>query len=96
MVKVHSAHEQGPVARSRAQARERAVAGLALPAAAHDDARLDVVAAGKRYQIRGVEQILELGQRAAHVERALLPVPAQKVARRQAAEQTKLHACDYM
>src|SRR5581483_2538910 len=96
MVKIHSAHEQGPIARPRPQARERAVARLIASAAAHHDARLDVVAAREGQQIRGVEQIPELRQRAAHIERTLLPMPSQEFARRQAAEQTKLHARDYM
>ena len=72
------------------------MARLAPAAAAHDDARLDVVADRERGQLSDLEQVLQLRQRAAHEERPLLPMPAQEFSRRQAAKQTKLHARDYM
>jgi hypothetical protein len=59
-------------------------------------ARLDVVAPGEGAQFRDAQHATEFRQRAAHIERPLLPMPPQKFARRQAAEQTKLHARDYM
>ena len=69
---------------------------LVAPAVALDDARFDVVASGERAQLPLVQHACEARQRAAHEQRLFLPVAAKKFARRQAAEQKRIHRDDYM
>jgi len=91
VVKIHSAHEQGPVAQFRPQASKWTVRRAAPRATALHDAGFDVVAPREREQLARIEHAFEARQRAAHVKRAFLPVAAKEFARRQAAEQILFH-----
>jgi hypothetical protein len=60
-------------------------------AAAPHHPGFDVVAPCERLQAARIDHAGESRQRAAHEERALLPMAAQKVTRRESAEQSQVH-----
>jgi hypothetical protein len=78
------------------------MSGVAQPPAvallAHDEARLDVFARGELEQRRARDRRRRVGDRAAHQQRLLLPVPAHETRRRQAPQQRRgqvdVHARD--
>jgi hypothetical protein len=67
------------------------VLGFPFHAAPPHDAGFDVAAARKPAQRALVGHSGKTRERAAHEERALLPMAAQKVTRRESAEQSQVH-----
>jgi hypothetical protein len=72
------------------------VHGLARAATAFHDPGFDVVALRKARERLFSDYSHETGERSAHQQRPLLPITSQKLSWRQAAEQSRAHAIDYM
>ena len=60
-------------------------------ATAFHHAGFHIVTPGKRRQPARIDEVGELGKRSRHEKQALLPIPAQERARREAAEEAMLH-----
>jgi hypothetical protein len=93
-VKVDAAHEQRRIGFLQLRSGERPVPRIPALAMAFHHPGFDVVARRERCQRTLVDHAGETGQRVWHEERSLLPITAQKRARRKPAQQ--FHRADYM
>jgi hypothetical protein len=86
-LQVYAAHQQGEVAAFESNPAKRPMRGIPAVAAAFHDPGFDVVAPRERVERAPLDDAGESGQRGRDEERALLPMPPQKLARGEPAEQ---------